>query len=136
MSEPIATLQGLYFAVERLRQAEEKAARKVAMRFGAFVRQRAKTSQKSSKKVSRPGAPPSAHTKSLRNAIAFNYDARTREVVIGPVSAGGVRGRALRVLEFGGVGANQKLYASRPYMRPAFATELLKLPAMLAGMVR
>lgn len=112
-------------------------------RFGAFVRQRAKTSIRKRKRTSKPGMPPSSHLGLLRKFILFSYDRQTRSVVIGPARIN-MKNSAIvpHALEYGGpsivmVGSRRlgnrrkrrvKVMA-RPFMRPAFAIEVTKLPA-------
>lgn len=95
---------------------------KVHSKFGAFVRQRARTSIRYRAKPSDPGNPPSAHrtmmrTKTnkktgrttpqavspLREFIFFAQDPAARSVVIGPVALPGRGGPpVLKALEKGG----------------------------------
>ena len=62
----------------------DAATQSVLSRFGAFVRQAARTSIRFRKKPSEPGQPPSSHTGLLRRFIFFSYEPRQRSVVIGP----------------------------------------------------
>jgi len=74
----------MFFDSPRVMRAVDRATRRVLSRFGAFVRQTAKTSIRKRKRISRPGEPPSSHAGLLRAFIYFGYDADRRSVVIGP----------------------------------------------------
>lgn len=76
------------------------AGRKALSQFGAFVRRRAKSSIRKSKKSAPPGQPPKSHEGSLRRLIFFAYDSGRQSVVIGPVKFR--RGEAPPLLEHGG----------------------------------
>ena len=107
-------------------------------RFGAFVRQRSRTSIRQRKKPSPAGSPPSSHVGTLRNLILFGIDAGAAggpSVVVGPVLFRPT-GDVPRTLEEGGVVARRldpkrlppgpkKLcrYPARPFMAPAFQAE-------------
>ena len=66
----------------------ERKERKALSRVGAFIRRRARSSIRRRKKVSQPGDPPSAHSRSatatLKN-IQFYYDKDAKSVIVGPV---------------------------------------------------
>jgi len=119
-----------------------KRERKALSKFGAFVRRRAKSSIRTSKKYSRPGQPPKSHSGLLRNNILFSYDRYEMIVVIGPTLIGSAsrRGRygvrtvprdtVPHVLEYGGYVDNYarksswtRKYEARPYMTPAYEEE-------------
>lgn len=115
--------------------------RKALSKFGAFVRTRSRTSikkapkaakgkkakgKKPKQRTSRPGQPPLAHNGDIRR-ILFGYDAANKSVVIGPIIYG-ARSGAPQTLEEGGfarlkTGKRVKV-APRPFMKPAFETEL------------
>ena len=70
-------------------RAVDQATRRNLSRFGAYVRQRAKTSirrppKTATVRISRPGRPPYSHTGLLKRFIFFAYDADRQSVVIGP----------------------------------------------------
>lgn len=106
--------------------------RRALSRFGAFVRTRARSGIRKRRKISEPGRPPSSHTGLLKQFIYFSYDPAARSVVIGPAKLNRP-GEAPRLLEEGGA-TNLRLrgrtfravYAPRPYMQPAFQTEIQK----------
>jgi len=115
--------------------------RRVLSKFGAYVRQSAKTSIRPRKAASSVGSPPSSHVGLLRKFILFSWDGDQRSVVIG---AALLSGRAYRdapaALEFGGrfMRRNRKgpyvaNYNPRPFMGPAFDSNLPKLPSMWAN---
>lgn len=121
---------------------------KAELRFlskgGAFVRQRAKTSIRKRRGISRPGEPPSSHNGDLRNNIWFALDSSRRSAVIGPV--GFKNSNAPEVLEHGGIAtvvsrdphtrqfrAHQVPMAARPFMEPALAKEASRLPELWRG---
>jgi hypothetical protein len=132
----------LFFDRDAVVSAVDRGTRKVLSKFGAFVRQRAKTSIKKRKEISEPGQPPSSHTGLLRKNIFFVFSPQTRSVVIGPILLN--KGTdAPRLLEYGGTvvrkkGANfvRMTYVARPYMRPAFEKELPNLPDMWLNSVK
>ena len=120
-----------------------KAERKVLSRFGAFVRQRARTSMKRRKDPAPPGQPPSAHVGLLRQHLYFAWDGLRRSVVIGPVLLNQKQGDVPPLLEYGGPAVRVRfgerrrvLYAPRPYMRPAFAAEQKSLPPLWRNSIR
>jgi len=140
----------LFFDRQIVRDRVDAATRRVLSRFGAFVRQGARTSIRRRKRISRPGEPPSSHTGLLRRLIFFGYDSREKSVVIGPAplngvgrGEGGEGGEAPSLLEHGGTTTLKRrgrrvraTYRPRPYMGPAFAKEQPKLPALWRDAVR
>lgn len=152
-----------FFDRQKVLDAMTAATRKVLSRFGAYVRQRAKTSLRYRERASLPGNPPSAHRTAmrrrtnkktgqrtlqavspLRELILFAYDPDRKSVVIGPalLRAGS---KVPSVLEYGGVGevrdpitrkVRRATFAPRPYMRPAFDEELKLLPPNWRDIIR
>jgi hypothetical protein len=119
------------------------AERKVLSRFGAFVRQRAKTSIRPRKDSSAPGSPPSSHVGLLRQHLYFAWDRDRRSVVIGPVRLNKGQGDAPMLLEYGGTATRSRWgrsylahYRARPFMRPAFDAELPRLPPQWRNSIR
>lgn len=134
----------MFFDTKAVTSRVDAATRKVLSRFGAFVRQGAKTSIRKRKAISDPGSPPSSHVGLLRKLIYFGYDLRQRSVVIGPTPLHGTA-EAPPLLEYGGTARRRRgrrgrlvtaTYRPRPFMGPAFEREKPKLPAMWAGSVR
>lgn len=135
-------LKAGFFDRALVRQKVATAERKVLSRFGAFVRQRARSSIKTRSGTSRPGTPPHAHVGLLRKFILFAYDAERQSVVIGPMLLrSGVS--APRLLEHGGETMlttkrerRRARYRPRPFMGPAFVAEQSSLPALWKNSVR
>lgn len=137
----------MFFTAKPVLRAVNKATRKVLSRFGAFVRQRARTSIRPRKGSAPPGSPPYSHTGLLRRLIYFGYDPRKRSVVIGParLNQRSPYGPTTvpEVLEEGGVVQTKRRgkraalrFRGNPYMGPAFEAEKSKLPALWAGSVK
>ncbi len=136
--------KAMFFDRQKVIDATDRASRRVLSRFGAFVRQRARTSIRKRKGTSAPGNPPHSHTGLLRRFIFFGYDPRPRKrsVVIGPtaLSTSGANGEAPSLLEYGGTARirdprnprsgrrRTARYRGRPYMGPALEAEQPKLP--------
>jgi len=134
----------LFFDRKAVTSKVDAATRKVLSKFGAFVRQTAKSSIRKRKKSAPPGQPPSSHIGLLKKFIFFGYDPTKRSVVIGPVrlSQKG-RGEAPHLLEHGGSTTLKRKgkrtrarIQARPFMGPAMKKEQPKLPAMWKGSVR
>lgn len=111
--------------------AMSKANKRALSKAGAFIRTNAKRSIRKRKKVSQAGQPPSSHSGELRKLIFFSYDFKNDSVVIGPLlyKAKGQSQTVPNLLEKGGVQTYKKKkrrYAARPYMKPAFESELEK----------
>ncbi len=136
-------VRGLFFDRAVVMAATSSAERKVLSRFGAFVRQRARTSMKRRQQPSPPGKPPSAHTGLLRQHLYFAWDPSARSVVIGPVLLNQKQGGVPPLLEYGGPAVRVRwgkprrvFYQPRPFMRPAFAAEQSRLPTLWRNSVR
>ncbi len=135
--------KSLFFDRQRVLASTNKAERKVLSKFGAFVRQRSRTSIRPRKGSSPPGSPPFSHTGLLRRNIFFAFDPGARSVVIGPTLLNAKAGVAPRLLEHGGTATLRRgsrlrpaVYRPRPYMRPAFETEQQKLPSLWKNSIR
>jgi len=134
----LASIKKLFFDRKSVLEATDKATRGALSKFGAFVRTTAQRSLRDRKEISRPGSPPSSHTKRLKKGVLFGYDPDARSAIIGPVAyrAGAT---APRLLEEGGVsivGGRQKTYRPRPFMQPAFAAELGKAAPAFKSMLK
>lgn len=148
------TLQKSFFDSEHVMRKADAMQRKTLSKFGAFVRQRARSSIKRRKAISNPGSPPSSHTQSGSGtfldgikSIFFAYDSSRRTVVVGPVAFNGGRGIVPGLLERGGTvtrregfgrrnrkGPSRTLhYRARPFMQPAMEAELPKFSGLLKG---
>lgn len=131
-----------FFDRETVKRSVDAGTRKVLSKFGAFVRQRAKTSIRRRKGTSPPGGPPHSHVGLLRKFILFGYDPDRKSVVIGPTLT--TEGSdAPRLLEHGGEttletrdGSKPARYRPRPFMGPAFEAETPQLPALWKNSVR
>jgi hypothetical protein len=126
----------LFFDRAAVTSAADRGTRKVLSKFGAFVRQTARTSIRKRKAVSEPGQPPSSHTGLLKRNIFFVFSPETRSVVIGPILLN-QRTDAPRLLEHGDTVVRRRrnrrvrmTYEARPFMGPAFEREQQQLPAL------
>jgi len=124
-------IKSMFFDRIKVQRHLDTRSRKVLARFGAYVRQTAKSSIRRRKGTSMPGNPPFSHVGTLKRHIYFAYDAKARSVVIGPVIFPGKSGNALPALEYGGKSVrNDGLrinIQARPFMGPAFTRELTGL---------
>jgi hypothetical protein len=121
--------QGGFFDRAKVMSAIDPATRRVLSGFGAFVRRRARSSIRTRKRISTPGAPPSSHTGLLKQFIYFSFDAASRSVVIGPAKLN--KPGDMAVLEHGGDTTLRRRgksfrahYEARPFMQPAFDAEI------------
>ena len=138
----------LFFDRKAVKNAVDRGKRKVLSKFGAFVRQRAKTSIRKRKRTSAPGQPPSSHTGLLKKFIFFAYDRERDSVVIGPERLNQKTGDAPPALEHGGrsrVTSGSRrgkrmvrtvTIRQRPYMGPAFEKEKEGLPKLWKDSIR
>jgi hypothetical protein len=132
----LSQAKGLFFDRQAVTNAADRATRKVLSKFGAFVRQTARTSIRRRKSISEPGQPPSSHTGLLKRNIFFVFSPEARSVVIGPTLLN--KGTdAPRLLEHGDTVVRRRRkrrvrmkYRPRPFMGPAFDKEQQKLPAL------
>ena len=132
----------LFFDAPAVRRAVDRATRRQLSGAGAFIRERAMTSIRKRKRISRPGRPPHSHAGHLRRLIFFAYDPGSESMVIGPVRF--KTGEAPNLLEFGGravrearSGRRRRVrYRRRPFMGPALAAELPELPNRWRNSVR
>ena len=139
--------KGLFFDRQRVLSLVNRAERRVLSKFGAFVRQGARSSIRRRKRSSRPGQPPSSHTGLLKRNIFFVYEPVRSSVVIGPIRLNQAVGDAPAALEHGGrsqvVTGGRKgkrtirsvTIQPRPFMGPAFEREHPKLPQMWKDVV-
>lgn len=134
--------KGNFFDREKVKRSVDAGTRSVLSKFGAFVRQRAKTSIRNRKGTSPPGSPPYSHVGLLRKFILFAYDPQRKSVVIGPTLTK-EGSPAPRLLEHGGTAtlviagkARRARYRPRPFMGPAFEEEKKQLPSLWRNSVR
>ena len=149
--------RGFVIVMPAIRKPLDRATEKVMKRYGSFVRQTARRSIRKptkSKPHSSPGEPPRSATGFLKNPklLIFNYDRRTRSVVVGPVKIFSKRTDAPRVLEEGGTAIGRRRgfkgrkrtvggffrfqMKARPYIGPANVENLPKLPGLWKNSVR
>jgi hypothetical protein len=135
----LAKVKKSFFNAKLITDPVERAKLSVLARFGAFVRQRAKTSMRWRKGTSPVGSPPFAHIGAVRRLTFFAIDPLRGTVVVGPVRFQG-RGEGARALEEGGTSWSPKLgrvrIRRRAFMVPALLKELPGLSRMFAGSVR
>jgi hypothetical protein len=135
--------KSLFFDRQKVQNAVSRRERKVLSRFGAYVRQEARSRIRRRKRVSKPDEGPTNQTGLLKQNIFFVYDPHRRSVVIGPTLLN-TGTNAPATLEHGGVvtrktrkGRSKRVvYAPRPYMGPAFQQEKPKLPRLWRDSVR
>jgi len=138
-----------FFDRKKVLSAVDKATGRVLSRFGAFVRQTAKSSIRRRKNPSKPGQAPTNWTGLLKKFLFFSFDRSKRSVVIGPARLNKPSNDAPELLEHGGTaprrdpkGRNRKgkrktaRYRARPYMGPAFEKEKKQLPRLWRDSVR
>lgn len=147
------TLQAVKASIlesQKIMQSMHRAGERAFVRFGAFVRTRAKTSMKYSKNVSEPGNPPRAHSGLIRDFLFFAVESHASNVVIGPMLLNATRSKTtLTALEHGGLSlifqratrnrpASSKpiMVEARPFMQPAFETELERAPYLWENSLR
>lgn len=136
--------KNFFFDREAVQMLLTKAELRYLSKGGAFVRQRAKTSIRKRRGISRPGEPPSSHNGALRNNIWFALDSSRRVAVIGPL--GFKNSNVPEALEHGGTttvisrdphtrkfSARQVAIEARPFMGPALAAEAPRLPELWRG---
>lgn len=140
----LKSAKAAFFDRPAVKSAVDQATRRNLSKFGAFVRQRAKTSirrppKSANPRISQPGRPPYSHTGLLKKFLFFAYDANAQSVVIGPVLLRKSDGKAPSLLEHGGVAVRERKrrrYRPRPYMQPAFDAELPVLPELWRNSVK
>jgi len=136
-------MKSMFFDRKAVKNAVDRATRKVLSKFGAFVRTTARHSIRKRKGASPPGKPPHGHVGLLKRLIFFGYDLVRRSVVIGPTPLRG-EAEAPPLLEYGGRARRKDrkgksvmaTYKSRAFMGPAFEKEKPKLPALWANSVK
>jgi len=139
--------KNLFFDRPAVQAMMSRKERKVLSKFGAFTRQRAKSSIKQSAKnqSSQPGEASRGHTGGLKQNIFFSADPGRRSVVIGPTAFKGRTGQELEALEFGGetiihdrhkglLQSNRRAtIKARPTMTLAFQAEQRNLASLLSS---
>ena len=138
----IKMVKKMFFDRKLIKQKVDVRTRKVLSKFGAYVRQGARRSIRTRRRVSFPGHAPSGHVGTLKRGILFGYDQNRRSVVIGPVRLPSKTNsrRTLPGLEYGGridlsQGGTARIKA-RPFMGPAFLNELPKVNALWRNSIK
>ena len=138
----LKTAKGMFFDRAAVLAKVDGATRRVLSKFGAFVRQRAKSSIRKRRAISEPGQPPSSHVGLLKRLIFFAFDPNRKSVVIGPTLLR-PGSKAPKLLEHGGdttfdtaKGKQPARYRPRPFMGPAFAAEEPRLPDLWKNSVK
>ena len=133
---------------QKVQDAAKSASLRALSRFGAFVRQRAKTSMRKRKGISEPGEPPSAHVGLMRDMMFFVVEPEVPNVVIGPAKINKPIPMIMQALEHGGESlatvTRGKLKGTlvpvrieaRPFMQPAFDAEIKKAPYLWENSIR
>lgn len=142
MGQPFASVVGAFFDSGKVMGQVEKKRRQALSRFGAFVRRKARSSIRKSKKSALPGQPPRSHKGQLK-LIFFAYDSRRRDVVVGPIPFAAKGGSAIvpGLMERGGETtivnrrgkSRTKKYRGNPFMRPALEAESPKFAGLFKG---
>jgi hypothetical protein len=136
-------MKEFFFDRQKVVDAMDKASKAALSKAGAFIRQTARSSMRKRKRASEPGKPPSVHVGTLKKLLYFAYDPAQRSVVIGPQKF--AKGEAGPLNEFGGRAVRRDrrtrqkrtvTYVPRPFMAPALAKELPKLPARWANSLK
>lgn len=160
MADQFARVKSLFFDRKEITSKLDPAVRKALSKFGAFVRTRAKSSLRYGDKSSPPGKPPTVHrsrkftrqkrkggavrqpSSPLRELIFFSYDPAARSVVIGP-ALGGRQSGVPALMEHGGTATiavdGKKIvarYQPRPFIRPAFETEMKKVEGNFLNIIK
>jgi hypothetical protein len=156
MASTVEQFKKTFFDRSAVDKALDRALRRTMSRFGAFVRQRSRSSIRTRKATSQPGTPPTNRTGLLKKMIFFGYEPQAQTVVIGPAALR-ANPTAPHLLEYGGSRqgngeviyitrdpgrdasgrfvskGRQKIrltgaisYKPRPYMKPAYDAELPK----------
>jgi hypothetical protein len=130
--------QKAFLNTELIQKQMDRAAARILMQAGGFIRTTARRSMRRRKASSGPGEPPAAHAGQLRDLLFFAWDSAARSVVVGPIlfagRSAGQRPRVPTILEGGGTTTledrrgRQKTarFQARPYMQPAFAAMLAR----------
>lgn len=120
MKFTVEAAKGNFFDREKVLNAADRGTVKALSKWGAFVRQDARTSLRYRDRPSEPGKPPSAHktmtraktnrkgetkvqgVSPLREFLFFAYDPGSKSVVAGPARLSTKLGNAPETLEHGG----------------------------------
>lgn len=148
----VAAAKKLFFTAAVVWRELDAGTRRALSKFGAYVRQRAKSSLKYKDGAAAPGSPPHVHrsqgftrpggkkgkarkpkkakpTSPLRELTYFSYDPADKSVVVGPALGGPKTGAPKTVEEGGAVRVDGRTVTvrPRPWLGPAFRVELKKV---------
>ena len=142
LSVDMRLAKSMFFDRAAIKNKVDARSRKVLSKFGAFVRRGARRSIRTRRRVSFPGHAPSGHVGTLKRGILFGYDSGRRSVVIGPVRLPSKTNssKTLPGLEYGGridlsQGGTATIKA-RPFMQPAFESELKNVQKLWADSIK
>lgn len=107
LSLKIDQAKNLFFDRAAVTSAVDKAQQSVLSKFGAFVRQSARSLLRTRKKPSDPGQPPSSHLGLVKQFLFFVYEPEKKGVVIGPAQINRPSPDALAMLEHGGLASRR-----------------------------
>lgn len=140
-----------FFNTDLIGKFLDKKTYKVMNRFGAVVRLTAQRSMRYKKGASPKGTPPNAHNKDgkkalLRKLLFYQLGPSGKSVVVGPVLKDSTRrlvitklheegGRSTTVIKENGKKKRvPAVYPARPYMKPAFKTNVGKVTGWYKGL--
>lgn len=150
----ISEAKKFFFDREKIILAMSKATKKSLSRGAAFVWQTARGLIRKGDRISRPGAPPTAHSGVFKKSILFGFDPSTQSAVVGPTLLDRGDGTAPRALEFGGtftrrtgrwakriaslkgLASYAAKYKARPFMGPALSKNIDKIGGVFADSVK
>lgn len=125
----------MFFSTRAVRQAVDRAKRRVLIQQGAYLRKVAQHLIHRRRGASRAGSPPHSHAGLLRDQIFYGYDRAAESVVVGPRVFN--RSDAPGVLEFGGRHPRTgRRYPARPFMGPALERSEPKLASFWQDSVK
>jgi hypothetical protein len=124
------SVEQLFFDSEKVLKAIGRAKAKALSKVGAFVRRRARSSMRRTKKSADTGKAPAAHAGQIKELLYFAYDFESGSVVVGPEKFR--QGTVPKLLEKGGVGTRlgkggkpiTRTYKGNPFMAPALEAEV------------
>jgi hypothetical protein len=131
-------VEKFFFDKAAVINAMDRKDRAALSKAGAFIRTRARSSMRRTKKSAPKGQPPRAHVGKLKEFLYFSYDPQTKSVVVGPAKFGD--GTVPRIQEEGGIAqlpnGKRVRIDPHPYMGPALAAELPNLPGRWGGSIQ
>ena len=131
----------MFFDRAAVLEKVERGTKSALAKCGAFVRTAARSSLGRRKGSSKPGSPPTSHTRLLKDFIFFGYDTSSDSVVVGPMLLNSARKQSIpapELLEKGGTimrNGKPAIYHKFPFMEPAMERELPKFADQFAGSI-